>query len=659
MLMKHKLWTSLAIVAVIGGGVSWKYYHKPTQPLRYVASPVTRGTLINAISGSGQVSGQNQLELKPLVSGNITKILVMPGQNVSSTTPLFEIDTKDAQKSVRDAAQSVSDARISLASAQLSLKKLQQPADTVALTQAENTLNQAKRALQTLQKGADIYDIQQAEASLSALQADVAISADGKTPNIIRDVYDDTVPILKTIAQTLQQAIYDADSVLGIDNTGANDAFEKQLSVTDSSKLAKANTLYPLAKQAVNAFKQRADALPATGSDTIVIDAALSQAQISLDSVGPLLQNVYDALLNTVASPTFSQSSLSSLQGTIQSDRSNVSSRSTSIVTQTQSIAEAKTAYTNAQLNVKKSQASLDKLKQGASSEDLASAQERITEAEKSLAKLKAGADTIDVQLSQNSIQQRVSALSEAEHKLADAKQTLANYTVRAPFNGMIANIAAQVGTQASASTALATLLTPEKLAVISLNEVDATKIRVGQQATLTFDAIPNLTIAGSVYEVDPLGVVSQGVVNYSVKVAFETQDDRVKSGMSVSVSIITDIKTDVLLIPNAAVTTRNEASTVQILSVTGVEAAAAESSQGVTPLTPPEARVIQVGASNDTSTEVVNGLQENDMVVTRTIDPNTTAQATTNSSLRLPGITSGGGLGGGGNFGAARPAGR
>ena len=97
-------------------------------------------------------------------------------------------------------------------------------------------------------------------------------------------------------------------------------------------------------------------------------------------------------------------------------------------------------------------------------------------------------------------------------------------------------------------------LITKQKIAEISLNEVDAAKVKVGQKVTLTFDAIDGLSITGEVSEIDALGTVSQGVVTYGVKIAFDTQDERVKSGMSVSAAIITDVKQNVLLVPNAAV---------------------------------------------------------------------------------------------------------
>lgn len=649
----HKLWIGLGLAAVVGGGVWWKQTHKPVLPPRYIMATVSRGTIITSVKGSGQVSGQNQLELKPLVSGAITKILVQSGQEVKANDPLFEIDQKAALKTIRDATQAVADARISLSSAQLSYNKLKQPPEATSVTQAQNSLNQAQRDLQKLQEGPNIYDLQQAEAELTSLKQNVQLSSDGKTPNLIRDAYDSAVPILKDIAQTLQQALYDADTIIGIDNTSANDAYEKQLSIADSSKLIQATNQYRPVKLAIEAFKREAEALKAINEDPTKIDAALIRAQTTTNLAGPFLQSVYDALLASVPSPTFSQSTLTSLQGSMQSSHSEVASKSTTITNQIQDLADAKKSFNTAQLNVQKSQASLDKLKAGTDPKDIATAQDKVLAAQQALDKLKKGTDSVDLALSLNSVEQRRSALTEAQHKLADAQLALKDYTVRAPFDGLVANITAHVSDQASASTILATLVTPTKLAQISLNEVDATKIKVGQKATLTFDAIPDLTIAGSVYEVNPLGTVTQGVVNYTVKVAFQTQDERIKSGMSASVAIITEAKADVLTLPNAAIRLQGTNSTVQTLA--SMKEDELSTSQGVLSDSAPQTQVVEIGIANDENTEIKSGLSEGDQVVLRTVDPNTATAARTTTQttggLRVPGLGGAGGAGGGGNF--------
>lgn len=657
-LLQKKALLAVVGIGLIGGGVAWAKTRTPEVPTRYVLAATTKGSIITSISGSGQVSGLNQVDIKPTVSAVITKALVTPGQSVSSSQPLFELDTKDAQKVVRDAIRNVSDAQISLASAELSLKKLQQPPDAVSILQAENSVKQAQRTLDELREPVDPLDLRQAEADIETQEEEIRISSDGKTPRMIRDAYNEAVPVLKTISQTITQTLASADNVLGIDRVTANDAYEQYLSVQDSVTLNRTKALYTQVRVPVRELRTLTDGLALQNETLEKIDEAIEKTRALLVQMDTLTAGVSDVLQNTVSSAALTEATLNGLKSTAQSDRSTITTRIASLTTLTQSFETARENHQAGLRNLDKAKLALEKLKKGPEPREIASAEERVQEAQASLNKLKRGADALDISSAQNTINQRRASVIDAQNKVRDAQDALANYTIRAPFEGIVAKVSVKEKDQASASTVLATLLTQAKIAQISLNEVDVSKIILGQKATLTFDALPNLTIAGSVTEIDAIGTVTQGVVNYSVKVLFITQDDRVKPGMSVSTSIITDSRIDVLTVPNAALGT---GGSVQILANPDPTTGAATA--GVTSATPPEMRIVQTGLANDQLTEILSGLREGEMVVTRTITP---AQQTTSAAppaaggiggIRIPGVTGGGAGAGGGNF--TRPAGR
>lgn len=647
---KKKTVIGLCSLVAVTGTVAVVEWGGNAEPIRYVMAATERGTLITSISGTGQVSGKDQIDVTSAVSGAVTNILVEPGEAVTAGTPLFEIDRRQAVKTVRDAAHAVEDARLAVQSSELSLKKQKQPADAVQLVQAQNAVNQARRALDELLAGADEADIREAEAEVEHQKEQAKLASDGVTPQVVRDAYDDAVPTIKSISQTLTQAVKEADAVLGIDDKSLNDAFENVLSVLDSRKLADATVAYQSASAAARDLKQEAEALTAFDEDAQAILDAIDQAEDAIYLVEPLMQKTEDVLAATIPSASFSQSSLDALRNSIRSEYNNISSKLASLTAILQSIEQAKTSYKNAQYNVAKAELALEKLMAGPDANEVASARERLAEAEAAYAKLKQGPDSIDLAISENSLARSRSSLVSAQNRLADAQEALNDYTVRAPFDGVVARILVRETDQASGG--LATLLTDAKIAEISLNEVDVAKVKPGQKASLTFDAIPDLTIAGTVAEVDPIGDANQGVVSYAVKLAFATQDERVKSGMSVSASIVTDVRADVLMVPNSAVQSLGEVSTVQIIE--GVDRDAALSAQGVTSEAPPTTKQIETGLSNEQMTEIKNGMNEGDLVVTRTIDPsqkNSTA-ATTNrggagTNARFQSFGGGGGPGG------------
>ncbi len=227
------------------------------------------------------------------------------------------------------------------------------------------------------------------------------------------------------------------------------------------------------------------------------------------------------------------------------------------------------------------------------------------------------GSDELDIRSAQLSVQLKQDAVNDCY--------------VYAPFDGIIATLTAKVGQ--SSGTSVGTLITKQKIATISLNEVDIAKVELGQKATLTFDAVDGLTITGEVAEIDSVGTVSQGVVTYTVKISFDTGDNLVKPGMSVSATIITDMKQDVLVVPSSAIKTQNGISYVSTFA--SPLAASETGMQGSISLTQPEQVEVGVGLVGDTSTEIISGLKEGNIIVTKTI----TSTTTTKTGTQAPSI--------------------
>ena len=237
------------------------------------------------------------------------------------------------------------------------------------------------------------------------------------------------------------------------------------------------------------------------------------------------------------------------------------------------------------------------------------------------------------------SLQSSAQALSNQERNLQELKNNLAYYTISAPFDGTIASLNLKRFDTVSTGSTVAALITNQKIAQLSLNEVDATKINLGDKATLTFDAIENLTLTGEVAEIDAVGTVAQGVVSYKVKIGFDSQDERIKSGMTVNASIQTDVRQDILTIPSSAVKTQNSISFVRMFSP---ELSETGGIQGIVSSIVPEQVEVRIGISDDTKVEILSGLEENQQIVIRTISW-TTVSATTPTNggggLGVPGV--------------------
>ena len=170
----------------------------------------------------------------------------------------------------------------------------------------------------------------------------------------------------------------------------------------------------------------------------------------------------------------------------------------------------------------------------------------------------------------------------------------------------------------------------------VQVNEVDVANVSIDQKAMIKFEAVDGLQVSGKVEKMDSLGTISSGVVTYNITIDFDSLDNRIKPEMSVSASIITDVKQDVLIVPSSAVKNDSSGDYVEVMN-------------GQTP----ESKSVQTGISNRTDTEIISGINAGDKVVTQTINSSASSSPSTSStsrsggsSLRIPGITGGGGGG-------------
>ncbi|OGM76531.1 hypothetical protein A2210_02470 [Candidatus Woesebacteria bacterium RIFOXYA1_FULL_40_18] len=213
---------------------------------------------------------------------------------------------------------------------------------------------------------------------------------------------------------------------------------------------------------------------------------------------------------------------------------------------------------------------------------------------------------------------------------------------ITAPMTGTVDNITLASGMVLSNSSSSTTALSSNRIAVITsqanpiatftVSEVDVSRVRQGQKATITLDSISDKTFTGKVLTVDKIGTVSSGVTNYPVVIGFDTSTPEILPNMAVTANIILQTKTDILIVPSSAITSQNGEYIAKTLK-NGQEVDVA----------------VEVGISSDTQTEIVLGLSEGEIVITGTVI------GTTSSSTQTRSVFSGGGFGGGGAVRIAR----
>jgi len=189
--------------------------------------------------------------------------------------------------------------------------------------------------------------------------------------------------------------------------------------------------------------------------------------------------------------------------------------------------------------------------------------------------------------------------LDDAQVALEQAKHNLDKAKVVAPFDGMVAAVNYSVG-DSTGSTAAATVVNMANLQIkVTIAEVDLAKVKVGNTAQVTLDALPGATYNAKVTAISPVGTITQGVVNYPVFLVLTDADNAIKPGMTANLTVEVERRDNVLLIPTRAVRTQGNQKIVTVQL------------RGQLIPTP-----VATGLSNESSVEIMSGLQEGDIVV-------------------------------------------
>jgi len=223
--------------------------------------------------------------------------------------------------------------------------------------------------------------------------------------------------------------------------------------------------------------------------------------------------------------------------------------------------------------------------------------------------------------------------VEETQNAIDNAKSNSYDYYVYAPFDGIVSQLNINVGDNININTPVCVLITKDKIAKITLTEVALAKTKLGDKAQLTFDALPDFKTTGQVIEIDPLGVESQGVVSYTVKISLDKIDERLNPGMSVNADIITDSKENVLLLNNSAIKSINNKKYVELVTIKDVPEEAFKSGISLSNNVI-KRQFIETGLSDNDNTEIISGLNENDIVVLRII--NSVSNKTTNTTRSI-----------------------
>jgi HlyD family secretion protein len=248
-----------------------------------------------------------------------------------------------------------------------------------------------------------------------------------------------------------------------------------------------------------------------------------------------------------------------------------------------------------ATINYEQALAAYNIAMQGPTASELRAAEAAVAQARGQLSSLLEGASEEDLIMAQVAVDQARASLELAQLRLDGA-------TIVAPFAGTVAFVGAEVNEQVSPAAPMITLIDPSGFSVdVYIDEIDIGQVEVGQEARIALDAFPEEELQGHVEFISPAGTENLGAVSYSVRVCFNPTAVPLRAGMTANVTIVTERRQNVLLLPSRAISVDRDTGSFYVERLKDHEIERVE---------------IEIGIQDATYTEVLRGLEEGDQLV-------------------------------------------
>lgn len=253
-------------------------------------------------------------------------------------------------------------------------------------------------------------------------------------------------------------------------------------------------------------------------------------------------------------------------------------------------------ALQQATINYEQARAAYNIAMQGPTESELQAAEAAVAQARSQLSSLVEGASEEDLTMAQVAVDQARASLELAQLQLEGA-------TITAPFDGMVAFVGAEVNEQVAPGSPMIVLIDPSGFHVeVSVDEIDVGQVEVEQEARITLDAYPDEDLQGRVEYISPVATEDLGTVSYLVRVCFDPTQVPLRSGMTANITIVTERRENVLLMPSRAISADRE---------TGLFYVERLKDDGEI-----ERVEVEIGIQDATYTEVLRGLEEGDRLV-------------------------------------------
>ncbi len=187
---------------------------------------------------------------------------------------------------------------------------------------------------------------------------------------------------------------------------------------------------------------------------------------------------------------------------------------------------------------------------------NLSVASEKLSSAESNLATYKLELELKKAGYTEEQIATQEAKVRASEASVMSHEAELAKTVIRSPISGVVSRMDARLGETVSAGAVLAAVIGESKFEIESnVAEVDIGKIKIGNGAKVTLDAYGDEEIFGAtVSKIDPAETIIDNVPTYKVTFQFDKNYEKIRSGMTANIDILTKEKKNALALPRETV---------------------------------------------------------------------------------------------------------
>jgi len=592
------------IIIVIGGG-AYYYFTKnnssKTATVQLKQYTVKKQDLKISVSSTGKVVAKDGVELSFPISGNleVSNVYVKEGDKIKKGDKIAAVKTESLAFDLRSAYNTYQSAldnyNAKIATPTDAAKKSAQ----TTIDQAQVSLDQAKISLAQTQSSS-AQSVANAQNNVTTAESNLRLNGSVNDSAIVNNAYLSLTNSLKAIDVSLAKILRDSDSIVGVDNTNININFRSGLGVLDSSSLNNAKTSYSNVKTQQIQLDSVVSALSDSSSNGSV-DSAASQAVQVITAMQNHLQDMQKLLDSSITFAGLSQSQLDNFKATVNSNQSTAISMMNSLNSATQAVDNAKNSLSQYQTAYTKALADL-KTAQSQSDQNISNSNISVKARELSLTQAKNDYTTLMTPPTQSDLASVRSQLTSAAITVDRANYNMSQATLVSPIDGVVSALNYKQGDiilDTSTTKTVATILNSDTLYIeVNVEEADISKLKVGDKASVTFDALDGVNLTGEISFISLTSTTNtNGIVTYLVRVLLtNASKDQVREGMTASLDFITSEAPNVLAVPVQAV--RNIGGKPSVIMLDN------------------SVRNVVTGFTDGQSVEVISGLTAGEVIV-------------------------------------------